>query len=238
MTGRWTGALALAAVLAYGQMPTAQITGRVIDASGAVIPSTSVTVTNIDTGVSLAPRDVSQRLVVNFIYDLSFGEGKPLAGGASGILDGLIAGCTVAGAAMPQTGRPISTTATTNTNSYGGGSHPNNTGRSAELSAPERFIERWFNTSVFSQPDPFTFGNTGCMLRDVREPGIVNADFSEQKNFPLTERVKLQFRAEFFNLSNTPHFGRPGAVFGDPQFGIMCGRANLPRQIQFGLELL
>ncbi|MCL5744641.1 MAG: carboxypeptidase-like regulatory domain-containing protein, partial [Acidobacteria bacterium] len=52
MTGRLLSGLALGAMLASAQMPSAQITGRITDASGAVIPSTKVTVTNIDTGVS------------------------------------------------------------------------------------------------------------------------------------------------------------------------------------------
>jgi hypothetical protein len=120
----------------------------------------------------------------------------------------------------------------------GGGSRPNNNGHSANLPADQRTLNRWFDTSVFSQPDPFTFGNTGRLLPDVREPGISNFDFSTQKNFALTERIRLQFRGELFNIFNTPQFGRPGTTFGNPQFGVISSQANSLRQIQFGLKLL
>lgn len=177
---------------------------------------------------SLAPQDVSQRLVVNYIYELPFARANRWIGGWS-----------ITGITTLQTGRPLGlTTATNNTNSYGGGSRPNSIGESARLSEEERSIARWFDTSVFTQPEPFTFGTTGRTLPDVREPGLVNFDFSAMKNFPVTERVRIQFRAEFFNLFNTPQFGRPGTVLGNAQFGIIGSQANSPRQVQFGLKLL
>jgi hypothetical protein len=99
-------------------------------------------------------------------------------------------------------------------------------------------LQQLFNTSVFSQPDAFTFGTTGRTLPDVRSPGIVNFDFSLLKKFRLTERVKLEFRPEFFNLFNTPQFGLPGTSFGTAQFGVISSQANSPRQIQFGAKIL
>src|SRR5260370_24949141 len=129
-------------------------------------------------------------------------------------------------------------TATNNTSSYGGGSRPNNNGHSAYLDPSQRALNRWFNTSVFSQPDPFTFGNTGRLLPDMREDGIKNFDFSTQKNFALSEKLRLQFRGELFNIFNTPQFGRPGTSLGNPTFGIISSQANSPRQIQFGLKVL
>ncbi len=72
----------------------------------------------------------------------------------------------------------------------------------------------------------------------MREPEVTNLDFSAQKNFSLTERFRLQYRAEFFNIMNTPQFGRPGQPLGNPQFGIISSQVNSPRQIQFGLKLL
>src|SRR5262249_15431933 len=151
----------------------------------------------------------------------------------------ILGGWTVAGITTLQSGRPLAlNTATNNTNSYGGGSRPNNNGQTAYLDSSQRTLNRWFNTSVFSQPDPFTFGNTGRLLPDVREAGIANFDFSTQKNFTLTERLRAQFRGEFFNIMNTPQFGRPGTTLGNPAFGVISTQANSPRQIQFGLKLL
>jgi hypothetical protein len=172
------------------------------------------------------------------MYELPFGKGKRFLGGAQGLLGAVAGGWTVTSISTVQTGRPLAlNTATNNTNSLGGGSRPNNAGN-ASLDSSERTLDRWFDTAAFSQPDPFTFGNTSRTLPNVREPGTTNFDFSAQKNFTITERLKTQFRGEFFNVFNTPQFGRPGTVFGNPQFGVISSQANSPRQIQLGLKLL
>ena len=180
---------------------------------------------------SIAPQDVSQRLVMSYVWDVPY-RGHGIAGFVLG-------GWSLAGLTTLQTGQPLALlTAVNNTNSLGGGSRPNNNGKSASLDASQQSLQQWFNTSVFSQPDAFTFGTTGRTLPDVRSPGIVNFDFSLLKKFRLTERVKLEFRPEFFNLFNTPQFGLPGTSFGTAQFGVISSQANSPRQIQFGAKIL
>ncbi len=116
---------------------------------------------------------------------------------------------------------------------------PNNDGQSAKLSGPvqDRF-DKFFDTSVFSQPEPYAFGNTGRYLPDVRQPRVSNWDFSLFKNFKVMEKASLQFRAEFFNLTNTPNFGAPNMSFNSNQFGRITSQSNIPRQIQFGIKLL
>ena len=92
---------------------------------------------------------------------------------------------------------------------------PNNNGHSAALSGrAEDRLNRYFDTSVFSQPPAFTFGNTARTLSDVRAPGLVNFDFSIIKNTRFLEKANVQFRAEFFNIMNHPNFGPPGTTFG------------------------
>ena len=98
-------------------------------------------------------------------------------------------------------------------------------------------LGEYFDTSTFSQPEPFTFGSTARTLPDVRAPGIGQFDFSVFKDFPITERTNLQFRAEFFNLTNTPNFGAPNTRFGTGAFGVIGGQRNTPRQVQFALRL-
>jgi hypothetical protein len=60
------------------------------------------------------------------------------------------------------------------------------------------------------------------------------------KSFPLTERLKLQFRGEFFNITNTPTFGLPANGMTTPSFGVISSTAGnmTPRQMQFALKLL
>jgi hypothetical protein len=69
-------------------------------------------------------------------------------------------------------------------------------------------------------------------------PGVRNLDFSMFKNFRMGETKQLQFRAESFNLTNTPAFGLPGASFGTSQFGSISGTARDPRDIQLSLKFL
>ncbi len=189
---------------------------------------------------TVAPQDVSQRLVVNYVLELPFGRSKSAALAPAGrVLNALVGGWSLSGITTLETGRPLAlTTATNNTNSFGGGSRPNNIGQSAKLPSSERSIDRWFNTSVFSQPAPFTFGNTPRTLPDVREPGLASFNFAVLKGIPLRESLRLQFRAEAFNLLNTPQFGTPGTAFGNPQFGVIASQANLPRQVQLGLKVI
>ena len=55
--------------------------------------------------------------------------------------------------------------------------------------------------------------------------------------FPLTEKLRVQFRAEAFNATNTPVFGLPNVSFGSANFGVITAQANSPRQMQLALRL-
>ena len=70
-------------------------------------------------------------------------------------------------------------------------------------------LDKWFDTSVFSQPAPFTLGNVGQTIADLQNHHINNLDLSVFKVFGITEKVKLQFRAEAFNSMNRVRFSGP-----------------------------
>ena len=63
-------------------------------------------------------------------------------------------------------------------------------------------------------------------------------DFSLFKTFRMGEKRRAEFRAEAFNLANTPLFGAPGVTFGSPTFGVVTSQENSPRQIQLVLKIL
>ena len=139
-----------------------------------------------------------------------------------------------------QAGTPLPLTDAVNlTNSFGGGSRPNSTGQSAQLSgSAQSRLNGWFNKAAFTLPPAFTFGNVARSLPDVRSPGIANYNLAIFKNTPITERVGLQFRTEIFNLFNRVQFSSIGLALGVPQFGVISGQYNDPRLIQFALRLL
>jgi hypothetical protein len=71
----------------------------------------------------------------------------------------------------------------------------------------------------------------------LRAAGIANWDFSVVKRTEITERLRLDFRTEFFNLFNRVQFADPNTSLGNPSFGIVTSALNLPRLVQFGLRL-
>jgi hypothetical protein len=93
--------------------------------------------------------------------------------------------------------------------------------------------QEWFNTAAFAQPAAGRFGD--APWNAVEDPGIANFDFSVFKNFHLGEKNQLQFRAEFFNLFNTPQFDPPNTVFGTPSFGTIISAGD-GREVQFALK--
>jgi hypothetical protein len=187
---------------------------------------------------SLNSQQGPQRFTIAAGYELPFGRGKAVGGTASRVANALIGGWQINLLSQFQSGIPLSlTTLANNTNSYGGGSRPNSTGVSAALSgAVVDRLDRYFNTSAFTQPDPFTFGNVGRTLPDVRGPALINFDLSLLKNIPITERVKAQLRGEAFNAFNNTNFGLPGTSFGSPGFGQITS-AGAARIIQVALKL-
>ena len=79
-------------------------------------------------------------------------------------------------------------------------------------------------------------GNLGLQTNNA--PPTRNLDLSLFKDFPFTERWRLQFRAESFNLANTPQFGTPDNNIGDAKFGQVTGtQTGSERHIQFSLRL-
>ncbi|MDQ2948550.1 MAG: TonB-dependent receptor, partial [Acidobacteriota bacterium] len=186
---------------------------------------------------SLSPQDVAERLVVSSVYSLPFGPGQRWLNSRSGIASRVLEGWRMAGIATLQSGQPLAlTTSVNNINGFTLASRPNNNGKSASIADPTP--DRWFDTSVFSLPAPFTYGTTGRTLPDVRKAGVKNLDFSLIKDTRLYETTKLEFRAEVFNLLNTPQFGSPGTTLGSATFGVVSSQANQPRELQLALKLL
>jgi hypothetical protein len=133
-----------------------------------------------------------------------------------------------------QTGLPF-TPGLANPNTNGaGGSRPDVVG-DPELPSSERSLSRWFNVAAFARPTEIRFGNLG--RNTMSGPGRVNFDASLFKNFPFLETRRVQFRAEAFNVFNTPQFGQPNASIGSPNAGTITSTVGNPRQIQLALRI-
>ena len=187
---------------------------------------------------SISSQEVSQRLAMSYTLQLPLGKGQAVLRGAKGPLGVLVNGWQLNGIHGFQTGRPLSITTSVNSaQAFNGTERPNSTGKSAKLSGPVKDrLDRYFDTSQFTQPPPFTFGNVARTLPDVRTPGQVNVDFSTSKNTRIRERVNLQFRFEAFNAINRTNYGRPASVLGNQDFGTIRTAQDM-RILQFGLKL-
>jgi hypothetical protein len=185
--------------------------------------------------------DVRHRFVVSYLYELPVGHGKALLGDGNGVLEAIAGGWQIGGIASFSTGNWY-------TILDGNASFANSDGQQrpdlvgnvhAKPCAPGTF----FNTCAFADPPLGSFGNVG--RNTVQGPGYQIWDFSIFKNFQISERSRLEFRSEFFNLFNHPNlqFAKSGpqnsistTTFGTPEFGFLTA-ARDPRQIQFALKL-
>lgn len=174
--------------------------------------------------------DIRHRFTIAWGYKLPFGKGQKWLN--EGPLAYAIGGWQVNGINTFQTGLPYTPTLASATANTGTGSRPNRVA-SGEVDNPS--VARWFDPAAFTSPAQFTFGNAGRNI--LFGPGRSNFDFSLFKEFAFTERWRLQFRTEFFNMTNTPQFDLPNATIGVGNAGTITGIVGSPRQIQFGLRL-
>ena len=198
-------------------------------------------------------------------YELPFGKGRRFMSSASGLTNAAVGGWSMVWSSTLQGGQPI-TLGCPNGTAQSLGCGDLFTGQSPKLGLHTDSLGKlsWFgNPAAFTQPCVLgTGGPTGCValtgvgalggLTQVPGPGFHRLDFSVFKNFELTERFRLQFRTEVFNIFNHPNFNAPGfggngvvaisgsTDFTNPKFGEIGSTRDAPydpRQIQFALKL-
>lgn len=166
----------------------------------------------------------------NYTYDLPFGKGRTFA--LSGLTNTLLGGWQLAGILSFGTGEPYSVTFT-----------PNVTGWAASRAdivgnptPSNRSIAQWFNPAAYVVPQVFTFGNSA--RNSLFGPNLFRWDNGFIKNTRITERLNLEFRAEFFNILNHPSFDVPASNISVPsQVGRVTGTVSTARDVQFGMRL-
>jgi hypothetical protein len=141
-----------------------------------------------------------------------------------------IAGWQVGGLVRVQSGDAVPVTQATNTLSAFGYAvqRPNRTGNPNDFDT--RSATQWFDKSAFSAAGQFSIGNSS--RNPVRGPGLQDADLMIGKTFRISERVNFEFRAEVFNVSNTPPLNDPNGSFGSAAFGTITSAGN-PRDFEF-----
>jgi hypothetical protein len=177
---------------------------------------------------------VRHRLTLTSVYDIPVGQGKKYL--ADHWLGHIVGNWSLGGLLTLQSGEPFTVnTQVNNTFVFSAGAQRADVLRNPNLSNDERTLNRWFDTGAFVQPAQFMFGNQGVNI--LRADGLINLDLSILRNFPIRETMKFQLRGEFFNITNHPNFGGPGATINGPGFGIVSG-AGPGRRIQIGARFV
>jgi Carboxypeptidase regulatory-like domain len=198
------------------------------------------------------PSNVPHRLVLSGLWELPIGSGRKIDL-SSGFLNTVLGGWQINMVTTIVSGAPLVIRGANN----GLANRPD---LLQTPNLPEGFTDPnpgrgvlWFDTLAFKNPAQYTYGNTPRAISQFRNPGAVIVDVSVFKNISLTERVKLQFRAEAFNVPNHTNLGFPNTTFApfinaqnpnDPRNGFnnadAFGRITSsrdPRQLQIGLKL-
>src|SRR5262249_32603337 len=125
-----------------------------------------------------------------------------------------------------QSGFTLSPTTSVNTCVCGNSLTRPNVARDPRLSGSERSLDRWFDVSAFSVPSQYTIGNAGRGL--FLGPGVINFDVNIAKRFrlPWREGMNIEYRAEFYNLFNTPQFADPNVSIGTATAGRITAARN------------
>jgi hypothetical protein len=189
---------------------------------------------------SSAGWDIRHRFVTSFNYDLPFGRGRALAANLNPVVDAIVGGWQTNGILTFSTGQPFTFRSQNCIGSFNA-CRPDAVPGKSPMAEPAggRTPDQWFDLTATQSPAPGTGGNIGPQTGVG--PGIRNLDFSLFKTFNFTERIRMQFRSEWLNLSNTPRFAVSsiGNTQGNSNYGRLS--ATLPgssRNVQFALRLM
>jgi hypothetical protein len=207
-----------------------------------------------------AATDIRNIASINATYELPLGSNKALFGNAGELADRFVSGWSVASITTLLSGFPFSPQLGYNPTGSGDSRNPVRPNVTPGFAGPlypggstAQRVAQYFNPAAFSAP---AAGYVGNASRDsLVGPGFADWDFSLVKTTQINERLRVQFRAEFFNILNHTNLQLPNEVvfsagptqgttanqntvvaLGSP--GVISATANTSRQIQLGLKLL
>ncbi|MDP3001232.1 MAG: TonB-dependent receptor, partial [Bryobacterales bacterium] len=177
--------------------------------------------------------DIKHAFKLGYVYDVPFGRGRAFGGDWTRFVDGVLGGWALEGIVQWQTGTSSNARTGVDRANVGKTQERPNALRNPNLPASQRTVDRWFDTSAFVMPEPFTFGNAGAYT--IADDGRQVFDLSIAKKFRLIEGHTLEVRSEYFNFPNHPNFGGANTVLPQAAFGVVSS-ATAARQIQFALR--
>jgi len=235
----------LTALFAYTFAKTLTDAGDLLSGGGvAGYRAPAVAGWGIRKDMGLAPFDIRHAVSASGTYDLPFGRGRKYMSNSSRVAEFLLGDWSTNWILTLDTGRPQTINCATATGA-GTGCYALYTGE--DPYGGKHNVEQFYNPAAFTTPDPVkTVGQTdfsplGGGNTQVSGPPIRRLDFSIFKTFPLNERMRFEFRAESFNLTNTPSFAQPSNLnyLDTINFGRITATSDAPndaRELQFALK--
>jgi hypothetical protein len=190
--------------------------------------------------------DVPQNFVSSYVWELPFGSGRKYFSNVPRLVNGFIGGWQWQGINTIQSGVPFTPTISSDVANTGASSErPNSIAAPVMIKSPNC----WFFVSAnpaclaadpnqantFTVPAQYTYGNAGRNI--LRSGKLVQFDMSLFKKFRITEKWNLDFRAQVYNLANTPSFSAPSTNVNLSTGGLVTSTRNLPRVYEFGMKL-
>jgi hypothetical protein len=187
--------------------------------------------------------NVSHQAHFTATYELPFGHDQRWLAQSSGLTGTLVSGWVFNTITTAASGFPFTPQDGSNVSGDGDTRNPDRPSLNPAFHGPIILgsPHQWFNPNAFVLPQAGTYGNVG--RGSFTGPDFVEVDASLFKNTKLTEKMKLQFRAEFFNAPNHTNFGPPNAIvfsggMNSPSAGLITATTPTSRQIQFGVKLI
>jgi len=179
--------------------------------------------------------DARHNLVLSGNYELPFGRGRKWGGGSSAVMDAILGGWTLSGIFQARSGFPITVIDGANRSLQGvrGNERPNCVG---DPVPSDQSIVKWLDISAFERVPLGTWGN--CGIGVARAPSYRNVDAAIGKRFNAGGARYFEFRAEAFNLTNTPSFGPPARDINAPNtFGQITSTVSTARTVELVMKV-
>jgi hypothetical protein len=183
---------------------------------------------------AISAADVSQRLVANYVYELPFGHGKQFL--SHGIGSWILGNWQTSGILSFQTGNPISITGACNFPGVSGLGCYADRLKNGNLPSGSQSMNQWFDTTAYANPAAYSFGSGSRTEPNLRNPGAISFDSVMSRWQPIRERMRLQFRAELYNLLNHPNLGAPSASITSSTYGQITSKSG-NRTVTMALRL-
>lgn len=178
--------------------------------------------------------DLRHNFIASFVYDLPFGRGRAFGSNIHPVANAILGGWQLGGILFMRSGEPFSVTVSSDVANLGTTNYANRIGN-GNLSSNERSIDRWFDTAAFTVPAQYTIGNGGRNI--LFGPSSKSMDTKIGKNWMIGERLRLEYRLEMFNFTNTANFGAPNGTLNNAQVARITTAAD-PRRVQMGMKLV